>query len=178
MLNEKQYDRIAAVMYARKWALSRNPLFEDYAGIGGDCTSFASQCLLAGSCTMNFTPTFGWYYISPTRRTPSWSGVEFFYDFLIANRGIGPYARELPLTQGELGDIIQLQKENDWYHTLVITRIEDGEIFVSAHTNDALDRPLSEYQYDSSRLLHIAGVRYVVDADCFAPLYNGTELRL
>ena len=48
MLNEKQYDRIAAVMYARKWALSRNPLFEDYAGIGGDCTSFASQCHRGG----------------------------------------------------------------------------------------------------------------------------------
>ena len=178
MLIEIPYNRERAVEYAKRWALERNPLFIDFTGQGGDCTSFASQCLLAGSCAMNFTPTFGWYYIDPTRRTPSWSGVEFFYDFITANRGIGPFARELPISRAMLGDMIQLQKEDDWYHTLVITRIDGDELFVSAHTLDFLDRPLSEYQYDKSRLLHIEGVRYKGESNCFLPLYNGTELRL
>ena len=36
MIVEKPYDRERAVEYARRWALSRNPLFIDFTGIGGD----------------------------------------------------------------------------------------------------------------------------------------------
>lgn len=178
MLSEKEYNRIAAVMYARKWALSRNPLFADYAGIGGDCTSFASQCVLAGCCAMNFTPTFGWYYITPEIRTASWTGVEFFYDFMVNNRSVGPIALPAPLTNAEPGDVIQLAKEGDWYHSLVVTKVRDDEILVAAHTIDVLDRPLSEYEYDEARLIHFISVKYSESADCFLPLLDGTELRL
>ena len=57
------YDRQSAVMYALRWALSRNPEYYSYSGIGGDCTNFVSQCVYAGSGVMNYTPDFGWYYI-------------------------------------------------------------------------------------------------------------------
>ena len=57
------YDRNAVVLYAHQWAYGRNPAFYDYEHLGGDCTNFASQCVFAGSGVMNFTPTFGWYYI-------------------------------------------------------------------------------------------------------------------
>ena len=56
----KEYDRRAAVAYARKWAFTRNPEYYDFNGIGGDCTNFASQCVFAGAGFMNRTPTFGW----------------------------------------------------------------------------------------------------------------------
>ena len=69
MLLEKRYDRERAVLYARRWALSRNPLFADFTGLGGNCTNFVSQCLYAGGCVMNFTPVYGWYYLSPDDRT-------------------------------------------------------------------------------------------------------------
>lgn len=62
--NTYGYDRAQAVAYARRWALSRNPLFYDFTGIGGDCTNFVSQCLLAGCCVMDYEPVFGWYYRS------------------------------------------------------------------------------------------------------------------
>ena len=68
MLITKEYDRLRAQMYAERWALSRNPLFLDFTGRGGDCTSFVSQAVLAGGCVMNFTPTYGWYYVSPDDR--------------------------------------------------------------------------------------------------------------
>ena len=45
-------DRTRAVEYARRWALSRNPIFEDYTGIGGDCTNFVSQAIFAGTCVL------------------------------------------------------------------------------------------------------------------------------
>ena len=68
MIVYKEYNRARAVAYAKKWALSRNPLFVNFAGRGGDCTSFVSQCLYAGTCQMNFTPDFGWYYIDQNNR--------------------------------------------------------------------------------------------------------------
>ena len=83
MLTDISYNREYAVAYARRWALMRNPLFIDFTGIGGNCTNFVSQCLLAGSSVMDFTPTFGWYYRSPEDRAPAWSGVEQLYDFPI-----------------------------------------------------------------------------------------------
>jgi hypothetical protein len=82
MLIEKPYNRMRAVEYARTWALDRNPLFIDFTGIGGNCTNFVSQCVLAGSCVMNYTPDFGWYYVSAEDRAPAWSSVEYFFDFI------------------------------------------------------------------------------------------------
>jgi len=83
MKNWKPYNRRAAVEYAHRWAFDRNPRFYDYDGIGGDCTNFASQCLYAGTGVMNYTPTFGWYYFDANHKAPAWTGVEFFYNFLI-----------------------------------------------------------------------------------------------
>ena len=76
----RTYDRDAAVTYAHTWAYRRNPIYYDFSAIGGDCTNFVSQCVLAGSCVMNRTPDFGWYYISIDDRAPAWSGVDYFYD--------------------------------------------------------------------------------------------------
>ena len=43
-----EYNREAAVSYARRWALGRNPAYMDYELWGGDCTNFISQCLRSG----------------------------------------------------------------------------------------------------------------------------------
>ncbi len=158
-MRETIYDRIAAVAYARRWALSRNPAFYDFQNIGGDCTNFASQCIYAGAKTMNYTPVFGWYYISLSDRAPAWSGVEFLYNFLTTNTSVGPYAREVSEAEIQPGDIIQLGRaDGDFYHTLVVTEVTP-QILVAAHTNDALDRPLASYNYYTARFLHIDGVR-------------------
>ncbi|MBQ1230697.1 MAG: amidase domain-containing protein [Clostridia bacterium] len=182
MLVTKPYMRERAVEYARTWALRRNPLFADFSGIGGNCTNFVSQCILAGSCVMNYTPDFGWYYISLNDRAPAWSGVEFFYDFLTgaepfasSNGGVGPYAVEVRQEEAVPGDVIQYANaRGDWYHTVMITGIADGEILVSAQSNDALDRPLSSYSYANARFLHLEGVRIELNDDrCYALLLGG-----
>ena len=180
MLVNKEYNRERAVAYARRWALSRNPLYFDYAGIGGNCTNFVSQSVYAGSCTMNYTDTFGWYYLSPAERTASWTGVNFFYDFLTQNRGVGPYGREVEEAELESGDVIQLGREvGGYYHSLLLlSRGEDGELYIAAQSNDALDRPLSSYEYDFARYLHIDGVRIDLPdtEDCFASLIAGEAI--
>ena len=158
-MQEIPYNRDAAVAYARKWALGRNPAYYNFENVGGDCTNFASQCIYAGAQTMNFTSVLGWYYRSSYDRTASWTGVEYLYKFLVNNLGIGPYARVVPRAKAEPGDIVQLGTEGGgFYHAPVITAVTPT-IMVAAHSYDALDRPLSSYDYEIIRFLHIEGVR-------------------
>ncbi len=158
-MRELLYNRQWAVNYARVWAYSRNPRFYDFADIGGDCTNFASQCIYAGAGVMNYTPETGWFYITANDRTPSWTGVEFLYDFLVNNLSVGPYGEEVSDREAFPGDIIQLANaEGDFYHTLVIVDTLP-EITVAAHSRDALNKPLSSYNFAAARFIHIDGVR-------------------
>ena len=153
------FNRHAAVSYARKWAFDRNPAFYNFDKIGGDCTNFASQSIYAGAKVMNFTNVFGWYYRSSYDRTPSWSGVEYLYNFLVTNKSVGPHARVVSQSEAMPGDIVQLgTPSGDFYHSPVITAITPM-ILVAAHSDDALDRPLNSYNYGTIRFLHIEGVR-------------------
>ncbi len=185
MLVSKPYDRESALRYARRWALSRNPLFYNFAGVGGNCTSFVSQSVLAGSCVMNFTPDFGWYYISADDRAPAFTGVEYFWDFFTgapdfaaANGGIGPYGREVTQDEIEPGDVVQLGRaDGDYYHTLIVTGRAGEELLVSANSNDVYNRPLSSYIAPRVRYLHIEGVRFELPFDdCAENLINGISL--
>lgn len=180
MLLIGEYNRERAREYARRWAFDRNPLFADYTGIGGNCTNFVSQCVYAGSCRMNFTPVFGWYYIDADDRTASFTGVRFFYNFLVGNEGVGPFATEIDEAALEVGDVVQLGREADgYYHTLlVVGREEEGGLLVAAQSDDAYNRPLSSYSFEFARYLHIEGVRYSLSSigDCYEPLLLGEEL--
>lgn len=158
-MRESTYDRAKAVAYAETWAMGRNPAYYDFEAIGGDCTNFASQCIYAGSGVMNFTPVMGWYYIDAARRAPAWTGVEPLYRFLVTNGGAGPRGSVVDREQVLPGDIVQLgTADGHFYHSPVILGVQDGEIYVAAHTFDALWRPLSSYVFDRARFLHITGV--------------------
>lgn len=154
----KEYIRRTAIQYAKKWAYSRNPQYYPFDKIGGDCTNFVSQCLYAGCKVMNYTPTFGWYYINSTRRSPSWTGVQYLYDFLVNNTGPGPCAKEVNRNEIEIADIIQLGNHEKYYHSLIITDIKDNNILVSAHDFDTYMKSLNLYTYEKIRFLHILGI--------------------
>lgn len=179
MLVTKPYERERAMMYAERYAFSQNPVFGNFRGIGGNCTNFVSQCVYAGSCIMNYTATFGWYYISLDERAPSWTGVEFFYNFMIGNEGVGPFGKEVLPDECEIGDVIQLARnDGGYYHSLIIVGF-DGDIpLVAAQTDDAYMRPLSSYRYDYLRYIKILGVRFDVPdvLDCFDSVYDGIAI--
>lgn len=186
MLIDVPYDRARAVEYARRWALSRNPLFTDFTGRGGNCTNFVSQCILAGAPFMNYTRTYGWYYISESDRAPAWSSVESLFDFLTgkpefaeANGGTGPFATVARnMRQVEIGDVIQLANAmGDFYHTLIISGFDGTEVLVCANSDNSLDRPLSTYNYASLRVLHIMGARIDIPVEiAFDNLISGVSL--
>lgn len=159
-MRELPYNRDKAVEYARIWAFKRNPAYMDFEKLGGDCTNYASQCIYAGSGVMNPTPVYGWFYYNSSNRSPSWTGVQYLYNFLTGNKGLGPYASVVSASEIQPGDIVQLGTASGYfYHSPVIVRVSDGDIYVGAHTYDAYDRPLASYDYDQARFLHIQGVR-------------------
>ena len=161
-LKTKQYDRTKAIAYAKKWAYKRNPQYYNFDAIGGDCTSFISQCIYAGCHNMNYQKYIGWYYHSINNRSPSWSGVEFLYQFLIGNKGVGPRAIRAAISELEIGDIIQLKfLPARFSHSLIIVdkkgnRLED--IYIATHTDDSYHRPVSSYSYQDIRFLHITEI--------------------
>ncbi len=161
------YDRAAAVAYAKRWALDRNPLYYDFSRLGGDCTNFASQCILAGcDGRMNFTPVLGWYYRSLNDRAPAWTGVEFLMRFLTRTKeDTGPFARLAPLSSCLPGDLIQLRFPGSEHfgHSPVVVAVDTPptpeHILLAAHSDDAWRRPLSSYRYQEARCLHLLGFR-------------------
>jgi len=158
------YDREAAVRYAHAWAYGRNPRFYDYERLGGDCTNFASQCLYAGAQVMDYTPTFGWYYIDANKKAPAWTGVVYLYNYLTrGHAAVGPAARDAPLAALEPGDIVQLSFDGvHWAHSPVVVSVGEprgyGSVLVAAHSEDADNRPLSDYAFALVRFLHVIGV--------------------
>lgn len=167
ILKEAPYDREAAVAYANEWAYRRNPRFYDFSQIGGDCTNFASQCAYAGCGIMNYTPTYGWYYININDRAPAWTSVEYFYRFMTTNEGTGPYGENVSIEDIEPGDFVQIRFAGSevFNHTPVIVEINEprttANILVAAHSSDANCRPLNTYKnVIETRFIHILGARY------------------
>ena len=115
---------------------------------------------------MNFTQEVGWYYRSINNRAAAWTGVEFFYRFLVGNResfignGDGPFAEETDIRGLQVGDFIQLGRETgDYYHTPVVVGFSNGVPLVAAHTYDAFGRLLTSYRFERVRYLHVLGAR-------------------
>lgn len=166
MLVEIEYNRIAAVNYALKWAYDRNPRFYNFQDLGGDCTNYVSQCLYAGCGVMNYSGfENGWYYINGNDRSASWTGVKYLRRFLLTNTGTGVYGEEAPLERMEAGDVIQLRNNAGiLYHSLFVSFVKEPispqNIFVCAHSIDARDKRLSTYNYASAEGIHILGARY------------------
>ena len=105
--------------------------------------------------------------------------MEYFFNFMVTNAGVGPFGRESAADEIEVGDVIQLGREGEgYYHSLLVVGFEGEEILVATQTDDVFRRPLSTYTYDFARYIKILGVRLeVVDtADCFESVYEGLAI--
>ena len=112
---------------------------------------------------MNYTLTYGWYYHSANEKAPAWTGVVYLYQFLTRDvPSVGPICEETDLAHAEPGDIIQLSFENVGFRHSPVVVETDGTgmpegILLAAHSYDADWRPLSTYEYNNLRVLHITG---------------------
>lgn len=156
-MNTRPYNRTAAINYAKKWALSRNPRYYNFDAVGGDCTSFVSQCLYAGSQKMNHNYENGWFYNNGYDKSPSWSSVEYLYKFLTNNKSYGPRGKAVSQSEIQAGDIAQLSfSGNKFEHSLFI--LDPATLAVAAHTYDVLGKKISEYNFSKVRFVHIIDV--------------------
>lgn len=155
-INIFMYDRQKALEYAREWWNKRNPKFYNFQYLGGDCTSFVSQCLFYGGVKMNYGKN-GWFYSSLNSRSPSWSGVEEFCSFSITNYSqLGVKTREVGRYELTVGDVVQLNQKGRFNHTLLVTSVgENGKIYVACHDNDAFDKDLDSYFFKRIRFLKV-----------------------
>ena len=104
----------------------------------------------------------GWYYNSASKRAPSWTGVDEFYNFAINNQSnYGPKVKTTTLENIEIGDVIQLCQKgrSDFHHTLIIVKILGNKtlnnILIACHTNDAYNKRLTDYNFIKIRFLKV-----------------------
>ena len=150
------YNRQKVYEYAKKWAYSRNPKYYNFDPVGGDCTNFVSQCIYAGCGQMNYSQNNGWYYINGNNKSPSWTGVEFLYKFLISNKGVGPKGKETYIEDLKIGDVIQLSFNGiSFGHSLIV--IQNGNsinnTLIATHTYDAFGKSVAEYSFKKYRCI-------------------------
>jgi len=157
-MNIIKYDNEAAVRYAYAWAYSRNPKYHDFSGMGGNCTNFVSQCLVAGGMPMNQT-YLGWFYKSLNSRSPSFTGAHYLHNFLtqkVIRRG--PFANLAAAHQAKIGDIIQLSFDGIYFtHSVIVVQTDFQNPLVAANSYDVYGKPLDLYTYRESRTLKILG---------------------
>ncbi len=170
---DQPYQRVAAFLYADKWVGRRNEDWPDYAAYGGNCQNFVSQCIHAGNIPMDIQEPgiWKWYGSTPNSkatqfgRSPSWSAVKDFLDYVKENEAYGLVAQaDAPYYSGEMGDVIHLApREGDWKHTVLITKVlknEDGETYdylIHSNTADLKNFPVSIYPYPRQLLIKIYG---------------------
>ena len=149
------FSRERAQAYAHRWAFGRNPEYLAFDRLGGDCTSFVSQCLLAGGAPEDPTPLWGWYYRSGNDKAPAWSGVEPFWRFFTrSDREDGLRGVECGPEDLQPGDVIQLSFDGRRYAHCLLVVGTGRQILVCAHDEDSDFRPLSTYERQKTRFLH------------------------
>lgn len=152
------YNRQKVYEYAKKWAYKRNPNYYNFDPVGGDCTNFVSQCIFAGYGQMNYSKNNGWYYINGNNKSPSWTGVEFLYNFLLLNNGVGPNGEKTNIDNLDIGDVIQLSFNGTTYtHSLIV--VQNGNnvnnTLIATHTYDTFGKSVAEYTFEKYRCMHI-----------------------
>lgn len=161
---EHLYNREEAVAYAREWAGERNPQWQVYDGMGGNCMNFVSQCLYAGGIPMDEWGSARWYWYSDSNRVPAWTGVSTFREYAQSNTGYGLSAQVgTSYYYGETGDVILMSTNGRYHHGVIISQVvrdESGETvdyLICSNTGNYRDFPAAAYVYPEQELVRIAG---------------------
>jgi hypothetical protein len=177
----RHFQRDKAVAYADKYAgaawgagnnHSYNPKYQDYTGLGGDCTNFASQVIgdpiEGGSLPM----TGSWRYYYGSGASQTWVQTDSFKDFILYS-GYGrliakgtfsdvvkPTSRFAngAISQLKPGDLIGYEMKGDVDHFCIVTGYDvNGYPLVNSHTGDRFHVPfdLGWDKYTKYLLIHI-----------------------
>jgi hypothetical protein len=151
------YNRQAAVDYARRFAKTPNT---SYRLFEKDCTNFASQVLREGGWVpignrWDWNSTRAWFYNDGIHLpfyqgySRSWAIADDLAKFIeTSGRGekvtLSPKNRTAYM-QLQIGDLVQYADSSGrMVHSMIVTKKDDSDIYVSYHTSETLDQRLSE----------------------------------
>lgn len=148
------YNKIAAANYALAYATVSNS--NNYRTYGNDCTNFVSQCLKAGGWieaggVFSRTSNSSWFYGSYESSTSyTWAGAENHYWF---HQSTGRSTLATSVYNMSLGDVLQADfgptPDNNINHTVIISKEDaSGNDFVSYHSSNTLNKPMSQFISD------------------------------
>jgi hypothetical protein len=145
------FNHAGAAAYATRYALSPNPAYPPFPN---DCTSFVSQCMLAGGWTMIGGSFFDrqddgawwWGKSTFTQASYTWGGAHNFSKF-VPQSGRGSSG---PRSDLAVGDVVQIARNNHVFHTMIVTSIASApsgnDPLMSFHTNNTLNKSLSQIE--------------------------------
>ncbi len=165
-LNGSGYNVTNAVNYARTWTQNgtelRNPSYNYFAGMN-DCTNFVSQVLHDSSAGKipyvhidtpwyDYDDPDNWYYekgwLWYQRPSNTWGGAHNLYGHL---KNYSSNVRRLSYwSDVKVGDIVQwdLEPYDGVFHighSTVVTKIQNGVIYLTYHTTDKEDEPITTF---------------------------------
>jgi hypothetical protein len=140
------YDYTAMATYAEKYWKNYNPAYRKFNSVGGDCTNFVSQSLLAGGWqpVTAVTPEEydTWYYVA-NGQSDSWAGVNEWSWFTQTAKRTTSLAN---VYQMDVGDVMQMDFDKDGSkdHTMITSyRSSSGVPYLTYHDADTYRRSLS-----------------------------------
>jgi hypothetical protein len=153
------YNRAKAVEYAYKWWNKRNN--EEYGyysrSMGGcydcwyDCTNFVSQVIKTGGIKerVGRYDWFDYWFYNDDQPSLTWGLAHSFYKHMKSVR----QAQNATLPSDlQVGDIISVDFEGDGDidHSVVITKIQNGQIYATYHSSDNKDKNITDWllRYD------------------------------
>jgi hypothetical protein len=143
------------VTYARKWAMGFNPGYrkttaKDKNGkkVEADCTNFVSQVMQAGKWKEDngyYKNNSNWWY-NKVNQTFSWGAAHNFSKFAPKRT-----QKISSIWKAGPGDIIQADWTGDGIidHSMVVTKTDQYDVYLTGHTNAIKDKPLSKISRDA-----------------------------
>ncbi|WEH18337.1 amidase domain-containing protein [Streptomyces sp. VNUA24] len=142
-INGGKYNYTAMAAYTEKYWKNYNPAYRKYNSLGGDCTNYLSQGLLAGGWTQisKVTPEEydTWYYAS-NGTADAWIGVNEWSWFTQTAKRTTPLAN---VYQMDVGDVLQVDfnRDGDKDHSMMTTyRSPSGVPYLTYHDADTYRR--------------------------------------
>jgi len=136
---EVTYDRAAAVRYADRWAMSKNPAY--WASADSDCANFVSQCVLAGGLRPFDSAAGGWRPAGTEFPAVGWVNCGRQMSLWRVAAGHTPYivqtSARLPAAWRK-GDVVYLGNtvdgKTDWQHVVICAGKQHGQWVYDSHT--------------------------------------------
>lgn len=136
------YDPKKAAAYADKYVNPNikgsidssyyNPAYNNFNGVGGDCTNFASQCLYAGGLPM----TDEWYYKSASNYSSTWTFSRYHFQYM---SGIGKAVWNPSASDIYMGSPVYYRSaggQNISHTTICVGTNSAGTPVVNSHNKD------------------------------------------